>query len=127
MARLEQRKHVRSFEHAFRGILEMLRSEVNARVHAAITVVVIVSGFALGIDRNEWLALTIATMAVWSSEAINTAFEALCDVASPEYHPQVRRAKDVAAGAVLITAIGAMVIGALVFGHRLLALALSLA
>jgi diacylglycerol kinase (ATP) len=60
-------------------------------------------------------------MAVWTAEALNTAFESLCDVASPEFHPMVERAKDVAAGAVLVAAIGSVVIGLLVFGPRLLA------
>ena len=61
-------------------------------------------------------------MAVWTAEALNTAFEALCDVASPEFHPAVERAKDVAAGAVLVAAIGALCIGACVFGPKLLAM-----
>ena len=64
--------------------------------------------------------MVLAIIAVWTAEALNTAFEALCNVASPEFHPLVERAKDVAAGAVLISAIGAVVVGLLVFGPRLL-------
>jgi diacylglycerol kinase (ATP) len=60
-------------------------------------------------------------MSVWAAEAINTAFELLCDVASPDFHPLVESAKDVAAGAVLICAVGSVITGALVLGPRLVA------
>jgi diacylglycerol kinase (ATP) len=113
---------VRSFRHALRGIWITLSTQHNAWIHAAATVAAIGAGLALRIERGEWLAVTLAIMAVWTAEALNTAFEALCDVASPEFHPMVERAKDVAAGAVLISAIGAVAIALLVFGPRLLAL-----
>jgi len=105
-----------------RGVGVMLRSQHNAWVHALATIGALAAGAVLGISRIEWLALTLAIMAVWSAEALNTAFESLCDVASPEFHPMVERAKDVAAGSVLIAAIGAVFIGLLIFGPRLLAL-----
>ena len=114
---------VASFRNAFRGIGAMLATQHNAWIHAVATLSAVGLGLALGIDRGEWLAVVLAIIAVWTAEALNTAFEALCDVASPEFHPLVARAKDVAAGAVLIAAIGAVVIGALVFGPRLLTLA----
>jgi diacylglycerol kinase (ATP) len=114
---------VDSFRNAFRGIGAMLATQRNAWIHAVATLAVVGLGFALAIDRGEWLAVVLAIMAVWTAEGLNTAFEALCDVASPEFHPLVARAKDVAAGAVLIAAIGAVVIAALVFGPRLLTLA----
>lgn len=100
----------------------MIRTESNARIHAIATIAVIAAGFAIGINRTEWLAITLAITIVWCAEGFNTAFESLCDVASPEFHPKVERAKDIAAGAVLITAIAAVVIFLLVFGHHLLAL-----
>jgi diacylglycerol kinase (ATP) len=112
----------RSFRFALRGIAATLSTQHNAWIHAVATLAAIVAGFALRIDRVEWLAVVLAIMAVWTAEGINTAFEALCNVASPEFHPLVARAKDVAAGAVLISAIGAVVVGALVFGPRLLGL-----
>lgn len=114
---------VDSFRDALRGIGAMLATQRNAWIHAVATLAVVGLGFALAIDRGEWLAVVLAIMAVWTAEGLNTAFEALCDVASPEFHPLVARAKDVAAGAVLIAAIGALVIGVLVFGPRLLTLA----
>ena len=119
---LHPNTRVQSFRYAFRGINSMLRTEFNARVHAAMTILVVVAGFALGISRLEWLAITLAITAVWLAEGLNTAFESLCDVASPEFDSNVERAKDIAAGSVLITAIGAIIVGLLVFGHRLLAL-----
>jgi diacylglycerol kinase (ATP) len=75
----------------------------------------------LSVSRADWLALVLAIVSVWTAEALNTAFEFLCDVASPEFHPLVEKAKDVAAGAVLICALGAVVIGTLVLGPPLLA------
>ena len=113
-------KRLASFGYAFRGIGTMLRTEVHARIHAVATVVVIGLGLLLEIDRADWIAVTLAITAVWCAEGFNTAFEALCDVASPEYHSEVERAKDVAAGAVLIAAIGATVIALLVFGRHLI-------
>jgi diacylglycerol kinase (ATP) len=115
-------KRVHSFRVAFRGIALMLRSEFNARVHALATIFVIVAGFGLQIDRFEWLAVILAITAVWSTEAINTAIEALGDAVTRDDHPGIGRAKDLAAGAVLLSAMGAAVIAAIVFGRRLLAL-----
>ena len=99
----------------------MLASQHNAWIHAVATVVVIALGFAFRVSRLEWLALILAIVSVWTAEALNTAFEFLCDAASPEFHPLVQKAKDVAAGAVLICAVGAAVIGALVLGPQLAA------
>ena len=100
----------------------MLRTQHNAWVHALATATALAASFALHISPGEWLAIVLSIMAVWIAEALNTAFESLCDVASPEFHPMVERAKDVAAGAVLIAAVGAVFIGLLVFGPKLLTL-----
>jgi diacylglycerol kinase (ATP) len=113
---------IRSIRHALRGISVMLRTQHNAWVHALATAAALAAGFALNISPGEWLAIVLSIMAVWTAEALNTAFESLCDVASPEFHPMVERAKDVAAGAVLIAAVGAVFIGLIVFGPKLLAL-----
>ncbi len=110
---------VRSFTYALAGIGLMLRSQHNAWIHAAASAAVCAAGFALGISRLEWCWIVLALMAVWSAEALNTAFEFLADVASPEFHPLVKHAKDVAAGAVLLAAIGAAIIGLLVLGPPL--------
>lgn len=110
---------IRSFGHAFRG-LTLLRSEPNAWIHATATLAVILLGAALGIDAAGWSWLVAAIAAVWVAETINTAFERLADALHPAEHPLVRDAKDAAAGAVLIAAGGAVVIGLLVLGPPLL-------
>jgi diacylglycerol kinase (ATP) len=110
---------LRSFVYAGRGIGTMMVSQHNAWIHAGATLSVVGLGLALEVPRLEWIALVIAIVSVWAAEAINTAFEFLCDVASPEFHPLVEVAKDVAAGAVLICAIGASITGVLVLGPRL--------
>lgn len=107
---------VRSFGFALKGLRTLVRTQHNAWVHVAATVGVVVAGAVLGLGRFEWLAVVVAIVLVWVAEAINTAFEFLCDVASPGFHPVVARAKDVAAAAVLICALGALAIAGLVFG-----------
>ena len=109
------RRRVTSFGHAGRGVWSALRSEVHLRLHAVATVVVIGLGFYSGLSRLEWALVALAVAGVWAAELMNTAIEALTDLASPAYHPLAGKAKDVAAGAVLLAALGALVVGALVF------------
>lgn len=111
---------VRSMRYAFIGIWVMISSQHNAWIHAAATIIVIAAGVFFGLAKAEWCWIVLAIMAVWTAEALNTAFEFLTDVASPEFHPLAGKAKDVAAGAVLITAVGAVIIGLLIFGPYLL-------
>ena len=125
MARLERisfAARIRGVRYALRGVGVLLRTQHNAWVHAVATAAALIAGFALQISPGEWLAIILAIIVVWAAEALNTAFESLCDIASPEFHPTVERAKNVAAGAVLISAVGAAVIGLLIFGPKLLAL-----
>ena len=107
---------IQSFKHAIHGIILMLKSQHNAWIHALATVIVILIGLLLGVNRNQWCWLVLAIMAVWSAEALNTALEFLADFASDEFHPLIEKAKDVAAGAVLISAFGSAVIGLFVLG-----------
>jgi diacylglycerol kinase (ATP) len=106
---------VRSFRHAITGILRMVRCQHNAWIHAAVTASVVTAGFLFQISAADWSWLILAIAIVWTAEALNTAFEFLADAASPEFHPLVRDAKDVAAGAVLVTALAAIVLGAIIF------------
>jgi diacylglycerol kinase (ATP) len=106
---------IRSFGYAFCGIATMLRSQRNAWLHALATAGVVGVGLALRVSADDWKWLVLAMMSVWGAEALNTALEFLADAATPEFHPLVKQAKDVAAGAVLIAAIGAAIIGALIF------------
>jgi diacylglycerol kinase (ATP) len=99
-----------------------LRSQHNARIHAAATVAVVIAGYLLGISRIEWCLIVLACAAVWTAEALNTALEFLADATTTEFHPLVGQAKDVAAGAVLATALAALIVGGLVFGPYLVVL-----
>ena len=105
---------LRSFRHAGVGVATMLRSQHNAWIHAVATLAVVTAGAVLQVTRVDWCLLTMAIVAVWVAEAMNTAFEFLCDVASPDFHPLVKKSKDVAAGAVLLAAVGAVVVGLIV-------------
>lgn len=107
---------IRSFAQAINGVGIIVRSQHNAWIHTAATIFVAVAGFAFDVSAGEWCWLILAIVIVWVAEAINTAFELLCDVVSPEINAGVKRAKDVAAGAVLIGAIGSTLIGLIVLG-----------
>lgn len=113
---------VRSFGYAFRGLAAMLATQANARIHAVATVAVVVFGYWLRISPMEWCAVVLAIGFVWSAEGVNTAIEALVDLASPKLHPLAGRAKDVAAGAVLCAAIAAAIVGGIIFIPKLLPL-----
>lgn len=119
---LNPKARLQSFGYAFRGIAQLLRTEVNARIHVLAAVAVVVVGLSIGIDRFEWLAIVLAVTAVWCAEAFNTAIESVCDAVSQDHHPKIERAKDIAAGAVLLAAIGSVGVGIIVFGPPLLAL-----
>jgi diacylglycerol kinase (ATP) len=106
----------RSISCAVNGVRVMLQSQQNAWIHAIATVLVCMLGLTLRVSTSDWCWIVLAVVAVWTAEALNTAFEFLTDVASPGFHPVAGRAKDVAAGAVLISAVGSIVIGLLVFG-----------
>jgi diacylglycerol kinase (ATP) len=113
---------IRSFRYAMKGILRMLRCQHNAWIHLAGTLVVIGAGLLFQLSSREWCWIILAIAIVWTAEALNTAFEFLADAASPEFHPLVRDAKDVAAGAVLITAIASVVIAAIIFRPHIMRL-----
>jgi len=106
---------IRSFKCAFRGIWIIIASQHNAWIHVLATITVLAAGFFFELSGAEWCWIILAISTVWTAEALNTAFEFLADVASPEFHPTVRDAKDVAAGAVLLTALAATVIGLVIF------------
>jgi diacylglycerol kinase (ATP) len=110
----------RSFRHALRGLAALLASEHNARIHAALSLAVVGLGLLLGVSALEWAVLALAIGLVWAAECANTALEWLCDLVSPEYHPLVGKAKDVAAGGVLLAAIAAAAAGLLVLLPRFL-------
>src|SRR4029453_1287713 len=114
---------IRSFRHAIAGILRMIRCQHNAWIHALATLIVLAAALFFHISAADWCWIILAISIVWTAEALNTAFEFLADAESPEFYPLVRGAKDVAAGAVLLTAIAASIIGVIIFWpylHRML-------
>ncbi|OGO13256.1 MAG: hypothetical protein A2Z66_14455 [Chloroflexi bacterium RBG_13_66_10] len=113
------RSRASSFRHAFSGWWYVLRSQRNAWIHALATLVVVAAGLWLGVDRLSWALLLGAIGLVWLAEFLNTALEAVVDLASPELHPLAKVGKDVGAAAVLIAALTAAAIGLLVLGPQL--------
>ncbi|MEQ1709107.1 MAG: diacylglycerol kinase family protein [Terricaulis sp.] len=104
---------LKSFSYAFAGFAFMLRSQHNAWLHFIATILVVAAGLLFQVSADDWRWLIAAIALVWLAETMNTAFEHLCDVVSPEFHPSVKRAKDIAAAAVLVCAIAAACIGAM--------------
>lgn len=113
-------QRARSLRYALAGLRTLMRTQHNAWLHAGASVAVVAAGLAFGLNAYEWLWIVLALTGVWTAEAFNTAIEFLADAITPEHHPLIGHAKDLAAAAVLITALGALVIGVLVLGPRLL-------
>ena len=113
-SQLKARSRLESFRYAFAGLWYVLRTQRNAWIHAIATVGVIFLGLWLQIGLRDWALLILAIFIVWLAEIINTALEAITDLASPEVHPLARVGKDVGAGAVLLASITAFVLGLLV-------------
>lgn len=110
---------LQSFGHAFRGWWYVLRTQRNAWIHAVITLIVVALGLWLGLSARDWVMLIMAILLVWMAEFLNTAIEAVVDLASPAKHPLAKVGKDVGAAAVLIAALGAVLIGLLILGPPL--------
>ena len=109
----------RSFVYAWNGLLHAIRTQRNARIHGFIATLAILLGLWLHISPVEFAMVFVAITGVFISEMFNTVAEACVDLATQEYHPLARIAKDVAAGAVLLNAMLSVVIGVLVFGPHL--------
>lgn len=107
---------LRSVQFALRGLATLLQTQPNARLHAVATVLVVGFGLTVGLTLSEWCWIVLAITAVWTTEALNTAIEFLTDLASPTFHPLAEKVKDLAAGAVLLAALGSVIIGGLVLG-----------
>lgn len=112
----------RSFNHAFRGIAVIFKTQHNAWVHLVVGITVLVLGIWLDISHLEWGLIVLAIFAVLAAEGFNTALEIDIDLTSPEEHPYARDTKDVAAGAVLLTVVGAVIVGLIIFLPKILAL-----
>jgi len=116
----QSRSRIAAFRYAFAGLGYVIRTQRNAWLHAVATLLVIIVGTWLDIDRLDWAIMLLAIGLVWLAEFLNTALEAVVDLASPETHPMARVGKDVGAAAVLIAATAAAITGLLVLGPPLI-------
>ena len=109
------RKRARSFKFAFNGIKLLITKEQNAEILTDEMFADAFLGEVFGLSRMEWIAVTIVIGAVLAAEAVNSSIEALADLVSPEYNEAIKRTKDLAAGAVLLMAIAAAIVGVIIF------------
>lgn len=109
------KKQLRSFGYAWKGIQSCVGKEQNLSFHLIAAIAVIIAGIVLGITRTEWIMVVMCIGTVIAAELFNTAIEKLVDLVSPERHPVAGRVKDIAAGAVLICAVAAAIIGLIIF------------
>ena len=115
-------KRIESFKYAFRGIAMVLKSEKNMLIHVIISILVLICGILFQISITEWMICLLCFGLVFSTEMMNTAIETLVDLVSPNHHKLAGKAKDIAAGAVLVAAIFAAITGLIIFIPKGLAL-----
>lgn len=115
-------KRIKSFTYAFRGIMRLVKKEHNARIHLVALVGVVVAGLVFRLGIVDWMAVVFASGLVFISELFNTAIEKLADEVDPKWNERIGQVKDFAAGAVLVSALVAIFIGALVFIPRIMAM-----
>jgi diacylglycerol kinase len=109
-----------AFRHAFRGWWYVIRTQRNAWLHAVVTTLVILVAFWLHLQMRDWAVLLVTIALVWTAEFINSALEAVVDLASPQNHPLAKVGKDVGAAAVLIAALTSVLVGLLILGPPLI-------
>ena len=110
---------IAAFGHAFRGWWFVLKTQQNAWIHSLFATVVIIVGLWVGLKPLDWAVIVLTIAMVFTAEFINTAIEAVVDLASPVHHPLAKVGKDVGAGAVLVAALAGIVIGLLILGPPL--------
>jgi len=109
----------RSFEHAYRGMISAVRTQRNMRFHVAVAVLVLVASLLVGVSKLELAILVLTILLVFVTEMFNTAMEFVVDMVTREYHPLAKLAKDVSAGAVLVSSVGAVLVGYLILADNL--------
>lgn len=117
---------IHSFWYAFHGCRHVLKTQQNAWIHVMIAALVVFVGLWLGLPERDWAVLVLTIAMVFTAEFINTSIEAVVDLASPVHHPLAKVGKDVGAGAVLISALAAVLVGLLILGPPLWARLVSL-
>ena len=118
--RQEYKKLINSFKYAIEGIISSFKTERNMKIHVLAMIVVIALGLFFKLNKVEWCFIIIAIASVISAELFNTAIETVVDMVSPERNPKAKLAKDIAAGAVLVVAIGSAIIGFIIFGPQII-------
>lgn len=113
------KKRINSFGYAFQGIRTLLKDQPNARIHTLATGVAITLSFICDINPTEWCIIILCIASVFAAEALNSAVEMIADKVSPQFHPLIKKAKDMAAAAVLFLAIAAIIIASLIFLPKL--------
>lgn len=113
---------IKSFSYALNGIKILVREELNFRIHIIFTVLVSLLGILLKLSQFEWITIIICIVSVLCAEALNTAVELLADAISEAYHPLIKKAKDIGASATLFIAIGAAIVGGMIFIPKLMLL-----
>lgn len=113
-------ERLRSFRYAFNGMIDLIRYGHNFRIHLVILLAEILAGIIIGISLTEWMAILLVSSLVLISESFNTSLEHLSDAVSPGANENIRKAKDIAAAAVLISAITAIITGLIIFVPKLL-------
>ena len=108
-------KFSQALRFALTGITTFFGSETNGQIQLGVTATAVILGWILQIDAMEWLVVVLCIIVVLTLEMINTAIEKLCDVVHPGYHPQIKIVKDIAAGAVLLAAVGSVTAGGIIF------------
>ncbi|MBR4512019.1 MAG: diacylglycerol kinase family protein [Bacteroidales bacterium] len=120
--RFSIKRRLKSFRYAFSGLRVLVREEHNARIHLFATVCVIVMGVLLRISCTEWVAVALAIGLVFGMEAVNSAVENICDFVCPERDARIKKIKDLAAAAVLLSAIAALAVGLFIFIPKIMSL-----
>ena len=120
--RFSIKRRLKSFRYAFSGLRVLVREEHNARIHLFATVCVIVLGVLLRISCTEWVAVSFAIGLVLGMEAVNSAVENICDFACPERDARIKKIKDLAAAAVLLSAIAALAVGLFIFIPKIMSI-----
>ena len=115
----EYKKIINSFKYAIEGLVSSFKTERNMKIHIMEMIIVIALGIFMKLNKIEWCIITIAIVMVISAELFNTAIENVVDMVSPQKNPQAKLVKDIAAAAVLVLAIGAAVIGIIIFGPKI--------
>jgi diacylglycerol kinase len=110
---------ITSFGHAFHGWAYVIKTQHNAWIHSAVAIAVVMLGLWLDLPPRDWAVLVLTIAMVFTAEFINTAIEAVVDLASPQKHPLAKVGKDVGAAAVLVAAFSAVLIGLLILGPPL--------